>query len=281
MGLPKKISAGYAASISVIAFFFAMVLFIPTAAQEGDDQEQLDLGGQLYVENCAVCHGEDGEGRVGARLAKNWPSIRPDLTVRDTIERGIPGTLMPAWGQASGGPLSEQEIDALTFYLLSWQSGGPIYVFPFETPGPDLALTPPPGVTGDPNRGALLYSSNCAVCHGIEGEGRVGANLAKDWSSTRPDLRIKSVIEMGVEGSVMPAWSHEYGGPLPEQDIDDIVAFILTWSGAETASETGEAAAGPLTGWPVLVTIIGIFVLIIVAIVYYSRQRQAEDVSKT
>ena len=277
MGLPIKLSAGPGILLSVIVVIITLLLFLPTAAQEGDDQEQLELGAQIYAENCAVCHGEDGQGRIGATLAKDWPSIRPDLKVRDTIERGIPGTLMPAWGQASGGPFNEREIDALVFYILSWQSGGPIYIFPTQTPGVHLALTPPPGVTGDPNRGAILYAGNCAVCHGIEGEGRVGANLAKDWPSIRPDLLVKSTIENGVEGSVMPAWSQEHGGPLPEQDINDIVAFILTWSGAETAAETGEASVGPLTGWPVWVALIGAFILIIIAIVYYSRQRPAKD----
>ena len=277
MVLPIKLSAGYATLLSVIAVILALVLFIPTAAQEGDDQEKLELGAQIFAENCAVCHGEDGQGRIGATLAKDWPSIRPDLKVRNTIERGIPGTLMPAWGQASGGPFNEQEIDAVSFFILSWQSGGPIYIFPAQIPGLQLALTPPPGVTGDPNRGVLLYTSNCAVCHGLNGEGRIGANLAKDWPSIRPDLRVKSAVEIGVEGSVMPAWSREHGGPLTDQDINDIVAFILTWSGAETATETGEAAVGPLTGWPVWVALIGAFILIIVAIVYYSRQRPAED----
>ena len=277
MGLPIKPSAGYVAKLAVIAVLLGLVLFNPAAAQEGDDQEQFELGAKLFSENCAVCHGEDGQGRVGAELAKDWPSIRPDLKVRDTIERGIPGTLMPAWGQASGGPLNDREIDALVMYILSWQSGGPIYIYPTQTPSVQLALTPPPGVTGDPNRGALLYAGNCAVCHGLNGEGRIGANLAQDWASIRPDLRVKSTIEIGVEGSVMPAWSQEHGGPLPEQDIDDIVAFILTWSGAETAAETGEAAVGPLTGWPVWVALIGAFILIIIAIVYFSRQRPAED----
>lgn len=277
MGLPFKLSFGNVALLVVTGFIFTLIFFIPAAAQEGNDQEQLELGAQIFAENCAVCHGEDGQGRVGATLAKDWPSIRPDLKVRDTIERGIPDTLMPAWGEASGGPLSEEEIDALTFYILSWQSGGPIYIVPFSTPGLQIALTPPPGVTGDPNRGALLFSSNCAVCHGQEGEGRVGATLAKDWPSIRPDLQIKSTIEIGVEGSVMPAWSREHGGPLTDKDINDLVAYILTWSGAEAEIQPIEPAVGPLTGWPVWVLLIGGFILIIVAIVYYSRERPSED----
>jgi len=138
-------------------------------------------------------------------------------------------------------------------------------------------LTPPPGITGDPNRGAILYDSNCALCHGLDGEGRVGANLNKDWASIRPDLRVKTVIENGVEGSVMPPWSQEHGGPLSDQDINDITAYILTWSGAEQVPVSQTPSIGPLTGWPVWVIFIGAFVLIVIAIVYYSRQKSSED----
>ena len=277
-----KHQAGYtilSVLIFLLIFLLLFILFIPAAAQEGDDQEKLEFGARLYAENCALCHGEDGEGRVGATLAKDWPSIRPDLRVRETIINGVPGTLMPAWSSAMGGPLNEEEIDALVFYILSWQSGGPPYIF--STPGPRLALTPPPGVVGDPNNGANLFNANCAVCHGLQGEGRVGATLAKDWSSFRPDLRVKSVIVSGVEGSVMPAWSQEHGGPFSEQMIDNIVAYILTWSSAPYPApspvETPESTQGPLTGWPVWVIFILLFIILIVAIVYFSRRDQVED----
>jgi len=269
---PARITFG-----AIAAILFALVLFAPAAAQDGNETEVLEQGAQIYAENCAVCHGEDGQGRVGATLSKDWPSIRPDLRVRETIERGITGTFMPTWGQAYGGPLNDQELDAVTFYILSWQTGGPIYIFPTQTPSVRLALTPPPGVTGNPNRGAILYDGNCALCHGLNGEGRIGANLVKDWSSIRPDLRVKSVIESGVEGSVMPPWSQAHGGPLSDEDINDIVAYVLTWSGAATAPETDEPSIGPLTGWPVWVIFIGAFILIIIAIVYFSRKRSSED----
>ena len=85
------------------------------------------------------------------------------------------------------------------------------------------------------------------------------------------------MIEIGVEGSVMPPWSQAHGGPLSDEDINDIVAYVLTWSGAATAPETDEPSIGPLTGWPVWVIFIGAFILIIIAIMYYSRQRSSED----
>lgn len=189
--------------------------------------EKADMGARLYAENCLVCHGERGGGRVGATLAKNWPSIRPDLTVRAIIARGVSGSPMPAWSQQYGGPLSDGEIEALVSYILSWQTGGA----PSYTPAPTATLfpgvTPPPDLEGDPNRGAALFGENCDMCHGPDGAGRSGATLAQSWGGIRPDLSVRTIIANGVSGSAMPAWSAANGGPLSETDIEDLTAFVL------------------------------------------------------
>lgn len=266
---------------SIITLFITLILtllvFSTAFSQDGEESEMIEMGAQIFAENCAVCHGNDGQGRVGATLAKDWPSIRPDLRIRDTVERGVSGTLMPAWGQSYNGPLNDQELNAVTMYILSWESGQPRFIYPTPTIDTRIALTPPPGIDGDPNRGAQLFTTNCALCHGTSGEGRIGANLSQDWPSIRPDLRVKSVIESGVPGSVMPAWSQTNGGPLSDQEINDITAYILTWSGSNTESATQETVAGPLRGWPVWIIFIGVFILIIVAVVYYSRQQSQQD----
>jgi mono/diheme cytochrome c family protein len=262
---------------SITVVLLTLGLFFSASAQEGEDRQLLEQGAQIFAENCAVCHGEDGQGRVGATLAKDWPSIRPDLRIQQTIERGVAGSFMPAWGEVFGGPLDQQEIEAVTRYILSWETGQPRIIFPTPTIDIRVPITPPPGISGDPNNGARLFAANCAVCHGQDGQGRVGANLSQDWASIRPDLRVESVIENGVEGSVMPAWSQANGGPLTDQEIDDIVAFILALPSSEFTPGDQEPPAGPLTGWPAWVLFIGAFILIIVAIVYYSRQRNPED----
>jgi len=77
-------------------------------------------GAGLFVIHCQECHGQDGAGELGPRLAKYWPSARPDLTIQATIRDGVPGTLMRAWAQAKGGPLSDQQIADLTTTILSW-----------------------------------------------------------------------------------------------------------------------------------------------------------------
>jgi mono/diheme cytochrome c family protein len=229
--------------------------------------DQLQQGARLFAANCAICHGADGQGRVGATLAKNWSAIRPDLRIRETISNGIQGSVMPAWGQAKGGPLSEADIDALTAFILSWETGSPQSFLPLPTLGARPLITPIPNVEGDPNQGAVLFGQNCAVCHGQNGEGRIGATLAKAWSSIRADLRIKSTIENGVAGSVMPAWSQANGGPLTETQINDLVAFVLTLPVVEQvqASQSSPISGGasPLSGWLgiiVFVILLGIFI---------------------
>jgi mono/diheme cytochrome c family protein len=258
-----------------------LILILPgfwsarTSAQEEGDEEKLELGAQLFAENCAVCHGADGQGRIGATLNQDWPSIRPDLRIRETITNGVSGSPMVAWSQENGGPLTDEEIDALVYFILSWETGGPIRIFPTMTPRSLPPLTPPPGVAGDPVAGANLYLSNCAVCHGENGEGRIGATLARDWPSIRPDLRVKSVIVSGVEGSAMPAWSKENGGPLTEEEIDNIVSYILTWG--PIPGETPVIEAERSSPWWVWVLVIVIFIAVIVGVVLGSRRSQASD----
>lgn len=267
----------YLRNIGLVMFALLGLWFLGIGRVAAQDQTQIDLGARLYAENCAVCHGEDGEGRVGASLAKNWPSIRPDLRVRATIENGISGTPMLAWSQENGGPLDSQEIDALVAYILTWETGGPRFIAPTPTFAPRPLITRIPDVEGDPNRGAALFDQNCAVCHGPNGEGRVGAALAKNFSSIRPDLTVRNTIANGIEGSPMPAWSQANGGPLAEQDVDDLTAFVLTLAENPVIFEP-EAPAEPeiepswLSGWGGIILTIGLFVLIVGFAIWYQNR---------
>ena len=215
---------------------------------------------------------------MGATLAKNWPSIRPDLEIKSTIERGVAGSPMPAWSQANGGPLSAAEIDALVVYILSWETGAPFQIPPTPTTYPRPVLTPPPNVVGDPNQGARLFDQNCAVCHGANGEGRIGARLAKAWPALQPGLSVKTTIENGIPGSLMPAWSQANGGPLSESEINDLVAFLLTLPAAGQLLIEATPAPPPspfFSGWGgVLFAVILFAVLVTVAVLLQTRRTQ-------
>jgi cytochrome c oxidase cbb3-type subunit 3 len=258
----------------------AMLGLYQAARAQTPTPEPLELGARLFAQNCAVCHGPQGQGRIGATLAKNWPSIRPDLTVENIIQNGVSGSPMPAWSQANGGPLSQAEIDALVQYILSWETGGA----PVFTPAPTATLVPPitpiPNVAGDPNKGAALFAENCVVCHGPEGQGRIGATLAQNWPGVRPDLNIRNTIASGVSGSQMPAWGQAYGGPLNETEIDNLVAYILTLKQVSPVVLVSPIAppfttpiSSPLSGWLGVILFVVLFVVIVAAALILQRRK--------
>jgi len=223
-----------------VALLLALALLVMAsmAARAGEPAQDPDteLGMRLYAENCAVCHGPEGQGRVGATLAKDWPSIRPDLTVKTIITNGVPGSRMPAWSQAKGGPFSEAEIEALTGYILSWQTGGAPVITPRATVTLRPPITPPPNVEGDPNRGAVLFDENCAVCHGAagrgDGPGAKGLDPAPAVLAGLSRMPIASdgfyfwtISEGGIQfqGAMPP-----FQGTFKDEDIWKIVLFLRT-----------------------------------------------------
>jgi hypothetical protein len=94
-----------------------------------------------------------------------------------------------------------------------------------------------------------LYNLHCKRCHAGPDEGDIGPRLAKDWYSVRPDLTIKSTVLLGVPGSLMPSWGQEQGGPLAEQDVNDLVAYILTWSPEKDTPNSPAWASDPSPRW--------------------------------
>lgn len=248
-----------------VALALALVLSVAAAAQGGGDPQR---GGELYVGNCAVCHGVDGRGRVGADL-NQFPGIRTDVALAQAISQGVPGSVMPAWSAAFGGPLSDQDINDLIAYIQSAFGGTeplaplPTYVAP--------TIEPLPEVEGNPSAGAVVYQENCAVCHGADGLGRIGQTLAKAWPGQEPAVYIAEVVANGIPGTTMPAWSVERGGPLSQEQIADVAAFVLTLS-PRPAATLAPAPQGPLS---LSAGLIGLAVLIVLAgivvVVYYRR----------
>ncbi len=254
----------------IFVALLAIVLFVslPASAQDGPDPDTLALGARLYQENCAVCHGDNGEGRVGATLAKDWPAIDPESDLRNILVNGVPGSFMPPWTKATGGPFDETDLDAVVAYILNWQTGNPVPASAFPSPTARPPIEPVPDVEGDPNAGALLYDENCALCHGENGEGRIGATLAKDWPAIRPDLDVKNTINRGVQGSYMPPFSQENGGPLTEGDINNLVAFVLSWEGSEVSAPPAATPVTEPAGMSTLSLVIIVIVILLAVVLF-------------
>lgn len=252
------------------AIFALILLLIPLAsvgAQGGDGDPE--RGGELYVEFCAVCHGVNGQGRVGASL-QNFPGIDVGAALEQTISDGIPGSVMPAWAESNGGPLTDQQIDDIIAYIqASFAGTEPVEPLPTYQP-PDIP--PLPNVQGDPSQGAVVYEENCVMCHGENGRGYFGAPLAKNWASNQPAVFIRDVVRTGISGTAMPAWAMENGGPLTEDQIDDVSAFVLALSPSVLEQSTPTAAPGPLNLSTSLVLLAALAAVVIVVVVLYYRR---------
>ena len=258
MRLPKLSIGAF-----LVLLFAALIGGWSTAlAQSDGDPER---GGELYIANCALCHGIDGTGRIGANL-ENFPAIDVGAVLAVTIAEGIEGTVMPAWGRANGGPLSEQDIADISVYMQGAFAGSdpiapaPVYSAP--------AIDPLPDIDGDPSAGAVIFQANCVACHGDKGQGRFGLPLAKSWSGNQPELYIRSVASDGIQGTIMPAWALANGGPLSEEDLANVAAFILTLSPVGTSPQPeAPPTEGPISSNTVLLFLAFLLILVIVGVI--------------
>ena len=253
---------------ALTAFIIVTILSLTATAhaQSGDAAQ----GATLFAQNCAVCHGDHGQGRIGATLAKDFPGIRVDVLLQATISNGVQGTVMPAWSKSKGGPLTDPEIDDIVAFIRSLGNIAPplppVTGLPTSKP-----ILPSPVATfplGDATRGAQIFNANCVVCHGPNGEGRTGATLQKDWAGINVTTLLDTTIARGVAGSKMPAWAQSNGGPLTNQDIADAAAYVLTLKKATLVTPTPVAPTSDTAGVIALICVglilvIGIIVLIL------------------
>jgi mono/diheme cytochrome c family protein len=254
-------------SITLVSILILIVAVGIAGAQTDGDAER---GAELYLEYCVMCHGEDGRGRIGANL-QDFPGIEANLAMRSIIAGGVRGSVMPAWSEANGGPLTEPEIDDITTYLLGVLGGTEPVVRAPTIQAPEIE--PLPQVEGDPGQGAVVFERNCAACHGEQAEGGFGWPLAKAWPGNQPEVYIKSVTSGGIENTVMPAWSQDVGGPLTDEEIDNVTAYVLTLAPVQTLpTAVPEVAEGPLDATTSLILIGVLVAAVLVGLIYYYRK---------
>ena len=79
---------------------------------------------------------------------------------------------------------------------------------------------------------AVLYQTNCAGCHGVEGRGGAALDLANPiYLAVADDRVIRRATAEGVPGTAMPGFGRTAGGMLTEQQIDAIVTGMrMRWA---------------------------------------------------
>jgi putative heme-binding domain-containing protein len=119
----------------------------------------IQAGYRLYSSQCALCHGNNGDGIAGVNLSRQqFRRASTDNDIRNTVSTGVAGAGMPSF------KLQPAELAALVAYIRS---------------GFDLGGTP--FKVGNAARGKIIYDGKgaCAMCHRVNGN---GPRLAPDLS---------------------------------------------------------------------------------------------------
>jgi mono/diheme cytochrome c family protein len=94
-------------------------------------------------------------------------------------------------------------------------------------PAVDSAIVPPDQIV-DFN---LIYTQNCAGCHGLDGRGGAASALANPvFLAIADDAVIRHTTANGVSGTAMPAFAQSAGGMLTDKQVDAIVRGIRSWA---------------------------------------------------
>lgn len=187
----------------------------PDLAVRASGNTQLFARGRtLFAQNCAGCHGAngDGNGLAAAGLLPKPTNLRQHhfstQGMAHILWNGVAGSSMPAWRD-----FSVPDLASLTIYVQS------LYTAAIEPPqsAPTLA------------RGAAIYARDCLVCHGVQGDGNGPASISylprpANFTAVQPDTaRVIKVLNEGIPGTSMPAWPG-----LAPSDRQAVTAFVRT-----------------------------------------------------
>jgi cytochrome c oxidase cbb3-type subunit 3 len=89
-----------------------------------------------------------------------------------------------------------------------------------------------PAIPGEISDFKILYTQNCAGCHGAEGKGGAAIALANPaYLAVADDVVLQSATAKGISGTSMPAFAQSAGGMLTATQVDVIVKGIRErWS---------------------------------------------------
>jgi mono/diheme cytochrome c family protein len=247
--------------ILIGVFFMASLAY----AQEGEDETiTARRGAAVYAEFCQACHGPQGEA-IGEGPAFAAIEYDPETT-RDVIANGLDSIeqddiAMPPYAQMSGGLLSDSQIDSLIDYMETWDTGD-VPALPEANIHAEIERVP--NYFGDPQAGAVIYATYCYGCHGQEGRGRVPPNF--------PPLHVSEntleIVRDGHENQYMPAFGLESGGPLDDQQLEDLTTYMVSWALVEEEREP----ASP-NGISTLLVILGVAAILFVGWTYKGSNR--------
>lgn len=173
----------------------------------------------LYSRNCRGCHGMDGT--IAGSISMDQPTYLnfiPEAELIDVISKGVPGSNMPAFLQANGGTLTEEQIKVLALGILSRKTSTTAQIPPYSAP------------VGDPIAGKVAFGVSCASCHGVDGTGgTAGSVVAPAYLGMVSDQYLRTITVAGRPELGCPDFlTRTPGRVLTNQDVADITAWLAS-----------------------------------------------------
>ena len=239
---------------------------LKTPVAVDDSMRDRAAGERIYVTNCSVCHGDEGNGAMWTKNSLNppprdftatAPAELPRERMLASVTNGRPGTAMMSFAKR----LPPQDIEHVVDYVRATflgrgmtaragpphgAMGGTVSAAPIVPA--DMTLPLPNALIGDAVWGAQFYKKNCFNCHGEQGDGngpravfntpRPRNFLADDARRTLNRPALFKAITAGKNGTVMPAW----GKVLSEQEIANIAEYVFQ-TFIQPKTDTGKPAS--------------------------------------
>jgi ubiquinol-cytochrome c reductase cytochrome c subunit len=173
--------------------------------QSGPNQVTAGVDGRaVYLQSCAACHGQQGEGTADGPSLRSAGTAAADFMLRTgRMPLNRPGDptqrRQPAFDDAT--------IQALVAYVGSFG------------PGPTIPTVVTSGA--DLSAGRELYTANCAACHGPTGGGdAIGGGVSAPALGQSDPTTIGEAVRVGP--GAMPV----FGSGLSDADVNEIAAYI-------------------------------------------------------
>jgi len=158
-----------------------MALTPPAAAQDHlYSAEQIQAGYRIYVGQCQLCHGFNGDGIARVNLARQqFPRAVTDDDIRKAIATGNPAGMPPF-------ALKTEELDDLVAFVRSGM----------DQVGTGFKL-------GDASHGKMIYDNEgCAACHRLAGNGPRTAPGLDDIGFIRRPGQIQTSLTDPTKGTM-------------------------------------------------------------------------------
>lgn len=251
------------------SLFFFLVLLLLVSMEPGEMRlraaqqmgVELEIGAELYSLHCRSCHGIRGEGvgQLGPALSDEHFFKRrlAEVSYQSTLENYILTTtehgrmmgtrpfyagdgtvmVMPPWHRKYGGPLRDDQLQAVTAFILNWEQTavGKVVLETLEIPKSD---------PGDPeviSRGKEVFIRHCASCHKAKGineatvKGPDLSHLVEVAATRKEGLDGAEYIRESItvparyltEGYEQVSNNSPCGSVLAETELQAVTAFLL------------------------------------------------------